>query len=159
MRTFEGTTNGAGMRVAIAATRWNEFIVDRLAEGALGALKRAGVAEDDIHVAYAPGAFELPLVAKTLAETGRYNAVVALGAVIRGATDHYEYVAGEAAKGIGAVSLATGVPVMFGVLTVDTIEQAIERAGTKAGNKGAEAALAALETASLLAAINEENAR
>ncbi|MEL6364976.1 MAG: 6,7-dimethyl-8-ribityllumazine synthase [Pseudomonadota bacterium] len=159
MRTFEGTTNGAGMRVAIAATRWNEFIVDRLAEGALGALKRAGVAEDDIHVAYAPGAFELPLVAKTLAETGRYNAVVTLGAIIRGATDHYEYVAGEAAKGIGAASLATGVPVMFGVLTVDTIEQAIERAGTKAGNKGAEAALAALETASLLAAINEENAR
>ncbi len=159
MRILEGTTAGAGMEVAIAATRWNEFIVERLVEGAAGALKRAGVAADDITLAYAPGAFELPLVAKTLAETGRYDAVIALGAVIRGATDHYEYVAGEATKGVGATSLATGVPVMFGVLTVDTIEQAIERAGTKAGNKGAEAALAALETASLLAAIKEESAR
>ena len=159
MLILEGTTAGAGMKVAIAATRWNEFIVERLVEGAAGALKRAGVAADDITLAYAPGAFELPLVAKTLAETGRYDAVIALGAVIRGATDHYEYVAGEATKGVGATSLATGVPVMFGVLTVDTIEQAIERAGTKAGNKGAEAALAALETASLLAAIKEESAR
>jgi len=159
MRTIEGTTNGAGRRIAIAATRWNDFIVERLIEGAAGALRRAGVADDAIDLAYAPGAYELPLVAKALAGTGRYDAVVALGAVIRGATPHFDYVAGEAAGGLGAVGRETGVPVLFGVLTVDTIEQAIERAGTKAGNKGAEAALAALETASLLDAIRKEPAR
>jgi 6,7-dimethyl-8-ribityllumazine synthase len=152
---FEGSMNGAGLAVAIVSTRWNDFIVERLVAGAQDALVRHGVAESAVDHAIAPGAYEVPLVARKLAETGRYDAIVALGCVIRGATPHFDYVAGEAAKGIAAVSASTGVPVMFGVLTTDTIEQAIERAGTKAGNKGAEAALAAIETANLCRAIKE----
>lgn len=152
---FEGTMTGAGLRVAIVATRWNDFIVERLLAGAEDALKRAGVAEKAIDVAMAPGAYEVPFIARKLAETGRYDAIVALGCVIRGATAHFDYVAGEAATGIAAVARDTGVPVTFGVLTVDTIEQAIERAGTKAGNKGAEAALAAIELANLVRVIKE----
>lgn len=154
-RIFEGAMVGAGLKVAIAATRWNEFIVERLTAGARDALIRHGVDAADIDVAMAPGAFELPIVARALAASGRYDAIVAVGCVIRGATPHFDYVAGEAARGLAAVSSASGLPVAFGVLTTDTIEQAIERAGTKAGNKGAEAALAALETATLLRTIKE----
>lgn len=154
-RVFEGSMNGAGLRIAIAATRWNDFIVERLLAGAKDALLRSGVADEKIDVAMAPGAFEIPFVARALAKTGRYDAIIALGCVIRGATAHFDYVAGEAAKGIASAAADTGVPILFGVLTVETIEQAIERAGTKAGNKGAEAALAAIETANLRRAIEE----
>jgi len=154
-RVFEGSLSGGQLRVAIVTTRWNDFIVERLLTGARDALKRAGVDESRIDTATAPGAFEIPFVARQLADTGRYDAIVALGCVIRGATAHFDYVAGEAARGIAAVARETGVPVSFGVLTTDTIEQAIERAGTKAGNKGAEAALAAIETATLARAIKE----
>ena len=149
-RIFEGRLAGAGGKIAIAAARWNDFITERLLAGARAELARLGVAEDDIDIARAPGAFELPLTARSLAQTGRYDAIVALGAVIRGATPHFDYVAGEAARGIGQTALATDTPIAFGVLTVDTLDQAIERAGAKAGNKGAEAAAAALEMASLL---------
>ena len=153
-QTFEGTMSGAGLRIAIVATRWNEFIVERLTAGAKDALVRHGVREDAIDIAMAPGAYEVPFVAKKLASTGRYHGVVALGCVIRGATPHFDYVAGEAASGIAAAARETGVPISFGVLTVDTIEQAIERAGAKAGNKGAEAALAVLETINLCRSID-----
>ncbi len=155
-KVFEGAMSGQGLRFAIIATRWNEFIVDRLRDGAKDALRRHGVAQDDIDIAVAPGGYEVPLIARKLAETGRYDGVVALGCVIRGATPHFDYVAGEAASGIANVSATTGVPVAFGVLTTETIEQAIERAGTKAGNKGAEAALAALETVNLCRDIRDE---
>jgi len=131
-------------------TQWNDFIVSRLTDGAIATLKKSGAKVDHVTV---PGAFELPLAAKIAAETGKYDAIVALGCVIRGATPHFDYVAGEAAKGISAVSQTTGVPVSFGVLTTETIDQAIERAGTKLGNKGVEAATVALEMASLVAAI------
>ncbi|MGN7469414.1 6,7-dimethyl-8-ribityllumazine synthase [Brevibacillus sp. SAFN-007a] len=149
MRTFEGHLVGTGLRVGIVAGRFNELIVSKLVGGALDALKRHGVAEDHIDVAWVPGAFEIPLIAKKMAESGRYDAVVTLGAVIRGATPHFDYVCNEAAKGVASLSLSTGIPVIFGVLTTDNIEQAIERAGTKAGNKGWEAATAAIEMANL----------
>lgn len=152
-QVFEGAMSGAGLRIAIVATRWNEFIVERLTAGAKEALARHGVREDAIDVAMAPGAYEVPFVAKTLAATGRYHGIAALGCVIRGATPHFDYVAGEAASGVAAAARETGVPISFGVLTVDSIEQAIERAGTKAGNKGAEAALAILETINLCRSI------
>jgi 6,7-dimethyl-8-ribityllumazine synthase len=152
---FEGHMNGAGLKIALVCARWNDFIVERLVAGAKDALARHGVAEGDIDHAVAPGAFEVPFIARKLAETGRYDAIVALGCVIRGATAHFDYVAGEAARGVAAVAHETGTPVTFGMLTVDTIEQAIERAGTKAGNKGAEAALAAIELANLVRAIKE----
>jgi len=151
---FEGAMSGSGLRIAIVATRWNEFIVERLTAGAKDALLRHGVREDAIDIAMAPGAYEVPFIAGKLAATGRYHGVVALGCVIRGATPHFDYVAGEAASGIAAAARETGVPISFGVLTVDSIEQAIERAGTKAGNKGAEAALAALETINLCRSID-----
>jgi len=154
-RIFEGTMNGAGLKFAIVATRWNDFIVERLLAGAKDALIRHGVEERAIDVAMAPGAYEVPFVARQLAATGRYHGIVALGCVIRGATAHFDYVAGEAARGAASVAHELGVPIAFGVLTVDTIEQAIERAGTKAGNKGAEAALAALETVNLVRVIKE----
>lgn len=156
-KMFEGQLNGAGLRIAIVATRWNEFIVERLVAGARDAALRCGVDENRIDVATAPGAYEIPFIVKQLAETARYDAICALGCVIRGATPHFDYVAGEAAAGIGAVARETGVPVGFGVLTVDSIEQAIERAGAKAGNKGAEAMLAAIETATLARAIGERS--
>lgn len=154
-REFEGTLNGAGLRLAIITTRWNDFITERLLAGAKSACTRHGVDANAIDVATAPGAFEIPFTARQLADSGRYDAIIALGCVIRGGTAHFDYVAGEAAKGVAAVMNDTGVPVSFGVLTVDTIEQAIERAGTKAGNKGEEAALAAIETATLARAIKE----
>ena len=150
MRTIEGSLDARGLRFGIACARFNDAIARNLLEGALDGLRRHGAAEDDITVVRVPGAFELPLLARALAESGEVDAVICLGAVIRGATDHYTYVAGEAAGGIAAVSQATGVPVIFGVLTTDTIEQAIERAGTKGGNKGWDAALSAIETADTL---------
>lgn len=154
-RIFEGSRSGAGLRLAIVAARWNDFIVERLIAGAKDAARLSGVADERIDLAFAPGAFEIPFIALKMAQTGRYDAIVALGCVIRGATPHFDYVAGEAARGVAAVARETGVPVAFGVLTVDTIEQAIERAGAKAGNKGAEATLAAIETANLARAIEE----
>ncbi len=150
MATIDGKTIGHGMRFAIAVARFNHFITDRLLEGAQDALVRAGVAAADIDVVRTPGAFELPVVAKALAETKRYDAIICIGAVIRGATAHFEHVAGQCASGIQQVSISTGVPVLFGVLTTDTIEQAIERAGTKAGNKGGECALGAIELVDVL---------
>ncbi|MCR4645410.1 MAG: 6,7-dimethyl-8-ribityllumazine synthase [Oscillospiraceae bacterium] len=150
MHLIEGIYEGKGLKIAIVASRFNEFIVNKLVGGAEDCLRRHGVEEDDIALAWVPGAFEIPLVAKKLANSGKYDAVICVGAVIRGSTSHYDYVCAEVSKGIASVSLETGVPVMFGVLTTDTIEQAIERAGTKAGNKGYDCALGALELASLL---------
>jgi len=149
MTTYEGKLNGEGMKFGLVVGRFNELISSRLYDGALDCLRRHDVADADVDTAWVPGAFELPLVARKLAESGRYDAVICLGAVIRGSTPHFDYVAGEAAKGIAKVSLDTGVPVAFGVLTTDSIEQAIERAGTKAGNKGWSAAATALEMANL----------
>lgn len=150
MKLLEGVYEGKGVKIAIVASRFNEFITSKLVSGAEDCLRRHGVADDDITLAWVPGAFEIPLLAKKLAKSGIYDAVICVGAVIRGATSHYDYVCAEVSKGIAAVSLETGVPVMFGVLTTDTIEQAIERAGTKAGNKGYDCALGALELVSLL---------
>ena len=156
-RVFEGSIDGRGRRVAIAASRFNRLVTDPLVTGAVEELRRHGVAEADIDLAWVPGAFELPLAAERLAASGRYAAVVAVGAVVRGATPHFDHVAGQAATGLAAVSRATGVPVAFGVLTCDTMEQALDRAGGKAGNKGAEAALCALEMAGLLEAIDKQD--
>lgn len=150
MKTIEGNFTGAQGRYVLLVSRWNSFVVEHLKEGALDTLKRHGVGEDNIDIVYAPGAFEFPLVAQKLARSGRYDAIVALGAVIRGGTPHFDYVAGECTKGLAQVSLDAGIPVTFGVLTVDSIEQAIERSGTKAGNKGCEAAITAVEMVSLL---------
>ncbi|HET6964451.1 MAG TPA: 6,7-dimethyl-8-ribityllumazine synthase [Acidimicrobiales bacterium] len=150
---FEGNLTGGGLRVAIVASRFNDTITQRLVEGAEDGLRRHGVDPSSVDVAWAPGAFELPLVASRLASSGLYDAVITLGAVIRGATGHYDFVAGQCAAGIQRVSLDTGVPVVFGVLTTDTIEQAVERSGTKAGNKGFEAAVTAIEMANLLSGL------
>ncbi len=149
MTTFEGKLNGQGLRFGLVVGRFNELISSRLYAGALDCLRRHDVVDDDVDAAWVPGAFEMPLVAKRMAQSGKYDAVICLGAVIRGGTPHFDYVAGEAAKGIAKVSLDTGVPVAFGVLTTDTIEQAVERAGTKAGNKGWAAASTAREMANL----------
>lgn len=140
-------------KYAILVGRFNSFVVEHLLEGAIDTLKRHGVSEENIVVAYAPGAWELPVVAKKIALTQKYDAIIALGAVIRGSTPHFDFVAGECAKGLGVVALETGLPVINGVLTTDSIEQAIERSGTKAGNKGSEAALTAIEMVNLLKAI------
>jgi len=154
MKVIEGVVATPNARVAIAIARFNNFINDSLLEGAIDALKRIGqVADDNITVVWVPGAYELPLTASVLAKTGKYDAVIALGTVIRGGTAHFEYVAGEASSGLGQVSMNTEIPVAFGVLTTESIEQAIERAGTKAGNKGAEAALTALEMINVIKAI------
>jgi len=147
---LQGDFAGKSRKFGIVISRFNEFISGKLLEGALDGLKRHGVAEEDITVAWTPGAFEIPLIARKLAESKKFDAVIALGCVIRGATPHFDYVAGEAAKGVGQASMQTGVPIIFGVLTTDTIEQAIERAGTKSGNKGFDAAVAAIEMANLL---------
>lgn len=154
---IEGTfETPAGARFGIVVARFNHFITDRLLEGALDGLVRHGVPEGQIVVAHTPGAFELPVAVRKLAKSGKFDALIALGAVIRGSTPHFDYVAGEAAKGCSATTSETGVPVIFGVLTTDTIEQAIERAGTKAGNKGWEAALSAIEMVNLLRAMDRE---
>lgn len=150
IRTIEGDFTAATARYVIVASRFNSFIVERLLQGALDVLRRHGVEDKSIEIVHVPGAFELPLVAKRLASTRRYDAVIALGAVIRGSTPHFDYVAGSCVRGLAEVALGSDLPVAFGVLTVDTIEQAVERAGTKAGNKGADAALTALEMVSLL---------
>jgi 6,7-dimethyl-8-ribityllumazine synthase len=149
MKILQGNIIGSGKKFAIVASRFNEFIVSKLLSGANDALVRHGVNDDDISVAWVPGAFEIPLVAKKLANSGKYDAVICLGAVIKGSTSHYDYVCAEVSKGVAAVSLETGVPTIFGVVTTDNIEQAIERAGTKAGNKGFDAAVTAIEMVSL----------
>jgi 6,7-dimethyl-8-ribityllumazine synthase len=159
VNTIEGMLTGRGRRFAVVISRFNEFVGGKLLDGALDALLRHEVAPLDVTVAWCPGAFEIPLVAKRIACRGEVDAVICLGAVIRGATPHFDYVAGEVAKGIAAVGLETGVPVIFGVLTTDTIEQAVERAGTKAGNKGFDAAMTAIETANLLGAIDTAGER
>ncbi len=148
-RFIEGRLNASGLKFAVVVTRFNDFITEKLLGGALDALIRSGASDDDITVIRVPGAFEIPLTAKKLADSGEFDAIVCLGAVIRGATPHFEYVAAEATKGIAAVGLEAGVPLSFGVLTTDSIEQAIERAGTKAGNKGWEAAMSAIEMVNL----------
>jgi 6,7-dimethyl-8-ribityllumazine synthase len=146
----EGNLVSSGKRFGIAVSRFNEFISSKLLGGALDALRRHGVKDEDITVAWVPGAYEIPVVVKRMAESGKYDAVIAVGAVIRGSTPHFDYVAAEVSKGVAQVGLQSGVPVLFGVLTTDTIEQAVERAGTKAGNKGADAAVAAIEMVNLL---------
>lgn len=146
---FEAQLIGTGLKIGIVVGRFNEFIVNKLLDGALDGLKRHGVEEADIDVAWVPGAFEIPLIAKKLVETGKYDAIIGLGTVIRGSTTHYDYVCNETAKGIARVTLDTGVPVIFGVVTTENIEQAIERAGTKAGNKGYDSAVSAIEMANL----------
>ncbi|MFT4520901.1 MAG: 6,7-dimethyl-8-ribityllumazine synthase [Halioglobus sp.] len=150
IKTIEGTFTGGKGNYAVVVGRWNSFVVEHLLEGALDTLRRHGVADKQITIVRAPGAFEIPLVCKKVAASGKADAIIALGAVIRGGTPHFEYVAGECTKGLSMVSMESGIPVAFGVLTVDTIEQAVERSGTKAGNKGEEAAMSALEMVSLL---------
>ena len=147
---LEGNLTAKGLKFGIVASRFNEFITSKLISGALDVLKRHEVYEDNITIAWVPGAFEIPLAAKKMAQSSKYDAVICLGAVIRGSTSHYDYVCNEVSKGVATVGLSTGVPVLFGVLTTENIEQAIERAGTKAGNKGADAAMGAIEMANLL---------
>ena len=150
MKVLEGNLIAQGLKVGIVVGRFNEFIGSKLLSGAVDTLRRHGMEETDISVAWVPGAFEIPLIAKKMAKSGKYDAVICLGAVIRGATEHFEYVSAEVSKGIASVGLDSEIPVIFGVLTVDTIEQAIERAGTKAGNKGSEAASTAIEMINLI---------
>ena len=152
-KQYKGMLLGEGLKFGLVISRFNEFISVRLLEGAQDALIRHGVREEDIDVAWTPGTFEIPLIAKKLAQSGRYNAVVCLGVVIRGGTPHFEYIAAEVSRGIGRVMLETGVPVGFGIITADTLEQAIERAGTKEGNLGFKAAMSAIEMASLVKTI------
>ncbi len=150
MKKFEGNLVSSDIKIGIVAARFNEFITSKLLSGAMDGLLRHDVREEDISVAWVPGAFEIPLIASKMAQSGKYDAVICLGAVIRGSTSHYDYVCNEVSKGIASVSLSTGVPVMFGVITTENIEQAIERAGTKAGNKGYDCALGAIEMVNLL---------
>lgn len=153
MKTFEGNLLAQGLKVGIIAARFNEFITSKLVGGALDALKRHGISDEDIELAWVPGAFEIPLIAQKMALSKRYDAIICLGAVIRGATPHFDLVSNEVTKGVAHVGLQTGVPVIYGVLATDSIEQAIERAGTKSGNKGFDAAVTAIETANLLKSI------
>ncbi|HJJ78670.1 MAG TPA: 6,7-dimethyl-8-ribityllumazine synthase [Methanocorpusculum sp.] len=153
MNIYEGKLVPGDIKIGIVASRFNEFIVSKLIGGADDALRRHNVKDENVDLAWVPGAFEIPLMASKMAQSGKYDAVICLGAVIRGSTDHYEYVANEVTKGIAAVSLKTGVPVMFGVLTCDNLEQAIERAGSKVGNKGFEAAVSAIETINVIKAL------
>ena len=150
MRTFEGKFNGKNVRIAIVAGRFNEFITSKLVGGALDVLKRNDVSEESIDIAWVPGAFEIPLITKKLANTGKYDAIITLGAVIKGSTPHFDYVCAEVSKGVSQISLQSELPVIFGVLTTNNIEEAIERAGTKAGNKGADAAFSAIEMINLI---------
>ena len=149
-RLYEGSLVGKGLKFGIVVSRFNEFITNKLLSGAQDALKRHDVAEEDIDIAWVPGAFEIPVVARKMVQSNKYNAVVCLGAVVRGATPHFEYVASEVSKGIARIGLETGLPVTYGVVTADTLEQAIERAGTKAGNRGFDAAVDAIEMANLM---------
>ena len=150
MKIYEGKLVAEGLKFGIVVSRFNEFITNKLVGGALDVLRRHGASDDDIEIAWVPGAFQIPLVAQKMAESKKYDAVICLGAVIRGATPHFDYVSAEVTKGVAHVGLEAKIPVIFGVLTTDTIEQAIERAGTKAGNKGSDAALSAIETVNLL---------
>lgn len=154
MKTFEGKLVSENIRIGIVASRFNEFITSKLLSGTIDGLQRHGVGEEDIHVAWVPGAFEIPLIASKMANSRKYDAIICLGAVIRGSTSHYDYVCNEVSKGIASVELSSGVPVMFGVLTTENIEQAIERAGTKAGNKGYECAEGAIEMVNLIREID-----
>ncbi len=154
MRTLEGKVVAEGIRIGIVVARFNEFITSKLLGGAVDGLVRHGMNEEDIDVAWVPGAFEIPLIAKKMAKSGKYDAVIALGAVIRGSTSHYDYVCNEVSKGVAAASMESGVPVMFGVVTTENIEQAIERAGTKAGNKGYDCALGAIEMVNLIRSLD-----
>lgn len=149
-KTFEGSLIGVNLKIGIVVARFNDFITSKLLEGAAGTLKQHGVKDENIDIVWVPGAFEIPVVAQKLADKDEYDAVVTIGAVIRGSTPHFDYVCNEAAKGIANAAIQTGKPVIFGVLTTETIEQAIERAGTKAGNKGSDAAVAAIETANVM---------
>jgi len=153
-KRYEGMLLGKGLKFGLVISRFNEFITKKLLEGAQDALLRHGVNEEDIEIAWVPGSFEIPLVAKKLAETKRYDAVICLGTVIRGGTPHFEYIAAEVTKGIAKVSLETGLPVIYGIITADTLEQAIERAGTKEGNKGFDAAVSAIEMANIVKGIS-----
>lgn len=155
MSVFEGKVVSENIKIGIVAARFNEFITSKLLSGAIDGLERHNVAKNDIDVAWVPGAFEIPLIAKKMAESEKYDAVICLGAVIRGATSHYDYVCNEVSKGVASVSLSSGIPVMFGVVTTENIEQAIERAGTKAGNKGYDCALGAIEMVNLIREINK----
>ena len=150
MKTLEGKLVASGIRVGVVAARFNEFITSKLLSGAMDGLVRHDVREEDVHVAWVPGAFEIPLIASKMAKSGKYDAIICLGAVIRGSTSHYDYVCSEVSKGIAAVGLDSGIPVLFGVLTTENIEQAIERAGSKAGNKGYDCALSAIEMVNLI---------
>ena len=150
MRTFEGKFDGRDVRIAIVAGRFNEFITSKLVGGALDVLKRNDVSEENIDIAWVPGAFEIPLIAKKLANTQKYDAIITLGAIIKGSTPHFDYVCSEVSKGVAQISLQSELPVIFGVLTTNNIEEAIERAGTKAGNKGADAAFSAIEMINLI---------
>lgn len=152
-KQFEGNLVGEGLKFALVVSRFNEFITSKLLDGTRDALSRHGVKMEDVDIAWAPGSFEIPLVAKKLAQTGNYNAVICLGAVIRGGTPHFDYIAAEVSKGVASVGLEVGVPITFGVITADTLEQAIERAGTKMGNIGFNAAVNAIEMANLLKAL------
>jgi len=154
-KVYEGKISGQGKKVAIIVSRFNDFITDRLLNGALDALTRHGTQDEDIDIVKVPGAFEIPLMAKKTAQTGKYDAIICLGAVIRGSTPHFEYVSAEVSKGIGMVGLEIGLPVVFGIVTTDTLEQAIERAGSKSGNKGWAAAVAAMEMANLMDAVDK----
>lgn len=156
VKIYEGNFIGENLKVGIVCARFNEFIVSKLLSGSIDALKRHTVNEENIHVSWVPGAFEIPLIAKKMVETKKFDVVIALGAVIRGATPHFDYVCSEVSKGVASISLDSGIPVIFGVLTVNSIEEAIERAGTKAGNKGFEAGLSAIETVNLIRSISEE---
>jgi len=157
-RNFEGKLTAQGLRFGIVVSRFNSFISERLLEGAMDALRRSGAEDQDCSVVRVPGAFEIPLAAKKMVKTGRFDAIICLGCVIRGATPHYAYIATEVTKGIASVSLENDIPIAFGVLTTETIEQAIERAGTKVGNKGFDAALSAIEMANLLREIGKDEA-
>jgi 6,7-dimethyl-8-ribityllumazine synthase len=154
--THQGRLSAGGFRFALVSSRWNDFLTGRLVEGALDALERLGADDGAVEHFRVPGSFEIPLVAQKLAQTGRFDAVVCLGTVIRGQTPHFEYVAGEVTKGIAQAAMQTGVPVLYGIVTADTLEQAIDRAGVKAGNKGFEAAMSAVEMVNLLKAVNRE---
>ena len=154
--THQGRLSAGGFRFALVSSRWNDFLTSRLVEGALDALERLGADEGSVEHFRVPGSFEIPLVAQKLAQSGRFDALVCLGTVIRGQTPHFEYVAGEVTKGISQAALSTGVPVLYGVVTADTLEQAIDRAGVKAGNKGFEAAMSAVEMVNLLKSVNGE---
>lgn len=156
MRVHEGQLDGSGLKFGLVASRFNDFITRRLVDGCLDALKRNGASEDDVELAYVPGAFEIPVIAQKMARSGRFDAVIALGAVIRGSTSHFDYVAGQVARGVATASMDTGVPVIFGVITTETIEQAIERAGTRLTNRGFEAGLSAIETVRVIQALDAE---